>query len=177
MYQNINRFFVILLLTTLSVISCKEPLPEKQQIKEGESLPSMTFLADDGSRVSTENFMGQWTVLYFYPKDDSPGCTTQAKTFTSLLQEYDAANAKVYGINTDTIESHINFKKKHDLKVTLLTDPDGETASRFGIRIVAGLCARDSVLLNPEGSVEKIYRGVDPAGNPVEILDYIKSKQ
>ncbi len=170
------RLLYLLALPSLILAQCTKSIPENQQIHEGNPIPVMQFQADTGETIKSTSFQNQWTILYFYPKDDSPGCTTQAKTFSSLMFQYRAANAMIYGINTDSLESHRAFKKKHNLAVTLLTDPEGTTALRFGIRIVAGMCARDSVLINPTGKVEKIYRGVDPAGNPVEILDYIERK-
>lgn len=151
-------------------VSAKEPL------KEGDAVPAMSFGADDGRTISTADARGGWLILYFYPKDDTPGCTAQAKAFSELLAAYSAVGATVYGINTDGAESHRKFKWKHDLRVTLLTDPTGEAAALFGIRVVLGLCARDSVLINPAGTIEKIYRGVDPKGNPREILEYIQKR-
>ena len=143
---------------------------------EGSPVPPMSFPADNGDTVSTSDMIGKWTVLYFYPRDDTPGCTTEAINFTILLEEYHASGAQVFGINTDSPESHRNFKKKHKLGVTLLTDTGMQASKEFGIRVIAGMCARDSVLINPEGRVEKFYRGVNPAGSPAEILKYIQSK-
>ncbi|MDH5655528.1 MAG: peroxiredoxin [Spirochaetia bacterium] len=144
--------------------------------KEGSVVPEMSFPADSGETIQTSDWKGRWTVLYFYPKDDTPGCTAQAKAFTELLSGYKAVNAQIYGINMDSPESHRDFKEKHDIRVTLLTDVNQKASEMFGIRVIAGLCARDSVLINPNIRVEKVYRGVDPSGNPAEILNYIKSK-
>lgn len=146
-------------------------------VREGETVPEMSFPADDNSTVRMAGLKGKWVVLYFYPKDDTPGCTTEAKTFSAMIDDFRDVGAVVYGINTDTGESHRKFKEKHALKVTLLTDTEQAASRAFGIRVMAGLCARDSVLINPEGRVEKIYRGVSPSGSPVEILNYISAKR
>jgi peroxiredoxin Q/BCP len=151
--------------------------PIKAQVHEGDTVPDMAFPADDGGTIRTTDLKGKWAVLYFYPKDDTPGCTAEAKAFTAMLDDYRDAGAVVYGINTDSRESHLKFKEKHSIKVTLLTDVDQTASKAFGIRVVAGLCSRDSVLINPQGRVEKIYRGVNPAGSPAEILTYILSKK
>jgi len=148
----------------------------KDTFKEGDQAPNFAFEAENGQIIKPGETGKKWVILYFYPKDDTPGCTAQAKTFTSLLDEFEKANAVVYGINTDNKESHLKFKKKYDLKHTLLTDPDGKAARSFGITVLLGLCSRDSVLINPEGKIEKIYRGVKPDANPKEILKYIQEK-
>lgn len=147
------------------------------EVKEGDPVPDLAFPADDNTTLRLTDLHGKWAVIYFYPRDDTPGCTTEAKTFSGMIGQYRAAGAIVYGINTDSGESHRKFKAKHDLKVTLLTDTRQSASRAFGIRVMAGLCARDSVLINPEGRVEKIYRGVSPSGSPAEILNYIVSKQ
>ena len=146
------------------------------KLKEGDSVPNYKLLADNGEYINLADFRGKWIVLYFYPKDNTPGCIKEAKTFSKLYDEFKKENAVIFGINTDSIKSHQKFKKKHNLKITLLSDPKGKVAKDFGVRVILGFCHRDTVLINPEGKIEKIYRGVDPEGNPKKILEYIKSK-
>ncbi len=146
------------------------------KLKEGDSVPNYKLLADNGEYINLADFRGKWVVLYFYPKDNTPGCIKEGKTFSKLYDEFKKENAVIFGINTDSIKSHQKFKKKHNLKITLLSDPKGKVAKDFGVRVILGFCHRDTVLINPEGKIEKIYRGVDPEGNPKKILEYIKSK-
>jgi peroxiredoxin Q/BCP len=169
---------VFLLFLLISVAGGWFMLLQKTEasVKEGDLVPDLSFPADDGTVVRTGDLRGKWVVLYFYPKDDTPGCTTEAKRFSALLEDFKKAGAMVYGVNNDSGESHRRFKEKYLLRVTLLTDQNNLASDSFGITKVAGLCSRDSVLIDPEGRVEKIYRGVDPSASPVEILTYIFSK-
>lgn len=141
--------------------------------KKGDKIQNYKLVKDDGSEIYTDSFKGKWVVIYFYPKDDTPGCTKEAQTFTAMLDEFTAANALVYGLNTDTPESHRKFKEKYSLKVTLLTDPTKKIMDDFGVKIMAGFCARDSILINPKGEFEAEFRGVTPSSHPAEILSYI----
>jgi len=148
--------------------------PRALVYKKGDAIKKYRLQSDDGTFIDTSSFKGKWVVLYFYPKDDTPGCTKEAQTFTSLIDEFTQANALVYGINTDSPESHRRFKRKYDLKVALLSDRTETVADDFGVKVIAGFCARDTVLINPKGAVEEIFRGVNPSGHPGEILKYIK---
>jgi len=132
-------------------------------------------LAEEGGTVDLP--LKQWTVLYFYPKDDTPGCTTQAKEFTALHDDYAQENIVVFGISTDGVESHRKFREKHGLNVRLLSDPEGKLARDFGVKVLVGMCSRDAVVLNPEGKVDVVHRGVSPKGSPHELLEYIRSKK
>ena len=145
-------------------------------IKEGDTVPDYRLKADNGKYINISDYKGKWIILYFYPKDNTPGCTKEAKTFSELYDEFKKYNAVIFGINTDSVKSHQKFKKKHNLKITLLSDPKGKVAKDFGVRVILGFCHRDTVLINPEGKVEKIYREVDPEGNPKAILEFLKSK-
>ncbi len=146
------------------------------QLKEGDKIPNYRLLADNGEYINLADYRGKWIILYFYPKDNTPGCIKEGKMFSKLYEEFKKENAVIFGINTDSIKSHQKFKKKHNLKITLLSDPKGKVAKDFGVKIILGFCHRDTVLINPDGVIEKIYRGVDPEGNPKAVLEYIKSK-
>ena len=140
------------------------------EIEEGQDVTNLA-LSDD---YSIKDFKGRWLVLYFYPKDGTPGCTKEAETFTSMIDQFHDQGAEVIGVSTDSEESHQKFKEKHNLKVHLLSDPGGKLARKFGIKIIFGMCSRDTVLINPQGKVEGIYKGVNPKGSPQKMLDYIK---
>ncbi len=147
----------------------------KAEVKEGDYIPPLKAVDDTGREINLNDFKGKWIVLYFYPKDNTPGCTKEAITYSKLKEEFERENAVVFGINTDTVESHRKFKEKHNISIPLISD-DGKIAKLFGVKMIFGICFRDTVIINPEGKVEKIYRGVDPEGNPVEVLKYIREK-
>jgi len=148
---------------------------DKAKYRAGDTIKTVQLAADNDSQVTLP--LKNWTVLYFYPKDNTPGCTTQAKGFTSLMKEYEKAKIKVFGISTDTVESHLKFKKKHSIKITLLSDPKGSVAKDFGVKVMLGMCSRDAVILDPSGKVNKIHRGVSPKASPADILEYITDLQ
>jgi peroxiredoxin Q/BCP len=147
---------------------------KKGALEEGDDVSQLTLNDETGQPLTFDQFNGQWMVLYFYPKDNTPGCSAQAQTFSSMLDEFHEANAEVIGISTDSEESHQKFRDKKEVKVRLLTDPGGEIAQKFGVKIVFGMCARDTVLINPQGTIEKIFKGVNPKANPGEVLSYIQ---
>ncbi|MGB9765912.1 MAG: peroxiredoxin [Sulfurihydrogenibium sp.] len=148
-----------------------------QQLKEGDQAYDFTLMSDEGKPIKLSDYKGKWVVLYFYPKADTPGCTTQAKEYTKLIDEFKKHNIQVFGISTDDLESIRKFKQKYNLKVTFLSDQKGEVAKAYGIPLIFGLCSRNTVIVNPQGKVEKIYRGVDPSADAKNVLDYITQKR
>lgn len=109
------------------------------------------------------------TVIYFYPEDDTPGCSTEAEQFQLELDTYREAGVEVYGISTDFVESHQEFAEKYDLDFNLLSDPDGEVAERFDVSVDQGRAARMTyVIVN--GDIHKIYENVNPDGHARSVL-------
>jgi peroxiredoxin Q/BCP len=141
-------------------------------ILEGEEAPDFTLRSDEGTNVSLSDFRGKKVVLYFYPKDGTSGCTTEAKAFRDAIQDFEEANAVILGVSKDSVESHQQFKRKHNLPFTLLSDPDGEVLNRYGVwkekrlygRTFMGI-ERTTVLLDEHGVVQKIYRKVRVKGH------------
>ena len=162
--------FLIKILTFLGLVQAGIP------ISEGQFAYNFTLTSDEGKRVRLSDYIGKWVVLYFYPKADTPGCTAQAKEYSRLMYRFDSLGVKVFGISTDSVEDIKRFKEKHGLNVTFLSDPKGEVARAYGVRLFFGMCSRDTVIVNPMGKVEKIYRGVDPSADPYRVLEYIRSK-
>ncbi len=158
----INVF--ILLLFTIS----------EAQLQKGDKIPNFKIPSDTGEIIEFKKLKGKWIILYFYPKDNAAGCTKQIKTYSKLIRKFHKYNAEVFGINMDSIESHRNFKNKYRLYLKLLSDTKGELLHAFGIRIIEGFCTRDTVIINKKGKIEKIYSGINPDGDPKEILEYIK---
>ena len=136
-------------------------------IEEGKKAPAFTLNDQDGKKVKLSDLAGQWTVLYFYPRDDTPGCTIEACDFTSSLKAFEKLGATVYGCSPDSIESHQEFIKKFKLKIGLLSDPTHkmmEKYSAWGEKNMYGKISegviRSTVLIDPEGKVAKHWKRV-----------------
>ena len=140
--------------------------------QQGQPLPKIDLTAEDGSRVGRDDLAGRRTVLYFYPKDDTPGCTKEACAFRDRMGDYGEAGIKVYGVSLDSPESHREFREKYNLNFPLLTDEDGRAAEALGILRDNGEVAnRVTFLLAPDGNIAKVYPEVSPETHADEILD------
>ncbi|WP_273842762.1 peroxiredoxin [Rubrobacter calidifluminis] len=139
-------------------------------LQEGEQFPELSFLTEDGKTISTEDLKGRTTVLYFYPKDATPGCTKEACAFRDRMQDYERAGVRVYGVSLDPPESHRRFREKNGLNFPLLTDEDGKAARSLGILSERGTAKRVTFVLDPEGRVSKVYPEVSPETHADEIL-------
>ncbi len=136
----------------------------------GDQLPSMTLLDDQGERVDLDQLRGRWVVLYFYPKDDTSGCTAQACDLRDHWSEFDRPDVAVFGVSPDPVESHSRFRAKHSLPFHLLVDEGAELATRFGIwrqksmygRTYMGV-ERSTIIADPSGNVVCLARKVKPA--------------
>jgi len=138
---------------------------------EGSPAPAFTLTAQDGKPVSLKDYRGKWVALYFYPKDFTGGCTLQARGFEKNLERFAAANAVVLGVSVDTAESHKDFCAKEGLNYKLLSDSKAEVSRAYGSLIpVLRLSARNTFLIRPDGTIAKVWRKVDPAGNAEEVL-------
>jgi peroxiredoxin Q/BCP len=140
--------------------------------QQGQPLPQIDLTAEDGSHLGRDDLAGQRTVLYFYPKDDTPGCTKEACAFRDRMGDYGEAGVKVYGVSLDSPESHREFREKYGLNFPLLTDEDGRAAEALGILRDNGEVAnRVTFLLTPDGNVAKVYPEVSPETHADEILE------
>jgi thioredoxin-dependent peroxiredoxin len=143
----------------------------------GDAAPLFSLPDQHGNvRVGSE-FLGKWLVLYFYPRDDTPGCTEQAARFRDALRELDALGAVVCGVSVDNSESHAEFARKYSLPFALLADRRGETARRFGSLINLGVlrfARRNTFLVDPRGKIARVYVGVQPAKNARDVIDDLK---
>lgn len=110
------------------------------------------------------------TVLFFYPRDGTPGCTTEARQFTAERATYDEAGVEAYGVSTDDVEAHADFAAEEGLGVTLLADPDGELAQAFGVPVENGRAARTTFVL-ADGEVNRVYQDVRPDGHARRVLE------
>ena len=150
------------------------PTISKAELKIGETAPTFKASDHDGKTVDLVNLKGKWIVLYFYPKDDTPGCTIEAKQFTELYEEFLKNEALVYGISTDTKESHCDFRDKYKLKVPLIPDEEHNVMSLYEVNVSDGYASRDTIIIDPSGDIAKIFRKVNPAGHAKDVLDFIE---
>jgi peroxiredoxin Q/BCP len=130
----------------------------------------MDLTAEDGGHVGPGDLAGQRTVLYFYPKDDTPGCTKEACAFRDRMADYQEADIKVYGVSLDSPESHREFREKYGLNFPLLTDEGGRAAEALGIMSEKGSARRVTFLLDPDGNIARVYPEVSPETHADEIL-------
>lgn len=166
------RLFVKILFVII-FISFYPILLANAELRVGDKAPIFSANDEEGKLVDTNNLREKWVVLYFYPKDDTPGCTIEAKQFTELYEDFLKNNVSVYGISTDTMESHCDFRDKYKLKVPLIPDVDGRIMSLFGVKVSDGFASRDTIVIDPSGNIAKVYRSVGPAGHPKDVLDFI----
>lgn len=146
-------------------------------VSEGEAAPDFTAMTDTGERVSLSDFRGRPVVLYFYPRDDTPGCTVQANGIRDAYAEFERAGVVVLGISPDDEASHVKFREKYDLPFTLLADPEHEVAERYGTwgeqryrgRTYWGV-KRTTFLVAADGSVAKVMHDVNPETHADDVL-------
>ena len=147
----------------------------------GKPFPGFSLQNQDGKTVSLNDFGGKWLVLYVYPKDDTPGCTIQGKSFTATKQEFDDAGIAVAGVSADDVASHKDFCNKFAFTIDLLADPNKELLSAAGVgqSEYKGTMYwnRTSFVIGPDGSLRKIYEKVNPEGHERILLDDIKAMQ
>lgn len=143
----------------------------------GQPAPDFALLDQHGKMRSLEEFRNRWLVLYFYPKDDTPGCTEQACKFRDDLQQLTAMGAEVVGVSIDTSASHANFAKKYSLLFPLLADENGEVAERYGSLSdfkLLKFAKRNTFLIDPQGRIAKVYLKADTSRNSMEVVADLK---
>lgn len=146
--------------------------------------PDFTLLDQDGAEHSLSQYRGKWVVVYFYPKDDTPGCTKEACSFRDGREELERHNIVVLGISADSVKRHKKFVEKYGLNFTLLSDPEKEVCKSFGAlgskkfmgREFEGIL-RNTYLINPDGNIVKEYLGVKPENHAIQILRDAKELQ
>lgn len=143
----------------------------------GNIAPVVKLPADDGSQVDTNALKGKNIVVYFYPKDDTPGCTTEAQGFRDFLNEFEKANTIILGISKDSLNSHCKFKEKYSLNFQLLSDEDGKVCDAYGVWQEKSMMGkkymgivRSTFLIDSTGKLAKIWRNVSVTGHVEEVL-------
>lgn len=147
-------------------------------VNEGSELPKFDLEADGGRRVTSDALKGSPAVVYFYPKDNTPGCTKEAISFTELSQEFESLGVKVLGISPDSAAKHEKFIAKHELSLILGADPEHEAAEAFGVWVEKSMYGkkfmgveRATFLIDAEGKVAKVWRKVKVAGHAEAVLE------
>ena len=145
----------------------------------GSNVPDICLPDADGNKVCLKDLAGKWIVLYFYPKDNTPGCTLEAITFTKQMADFTDRNAVIIGVSPDSGKSHCHFRDKHDLKIRLLSDPDHVMLEAFGVWVLKKMYGREyhgversTFLIDPEGTVVHAWRKVKVPGH----IEAVKKK-
>ena len=149
-------------------------------LKVGSTAPSFCLPGATGSRICLKDFKGKWTVLYFYPKDNTSGCTREAVDFSSNIKDFEKMGATVIGISPDSTASHATFINKNNLKIILLSDPEHEVLKKYGVwqkkkmygREYYGV-VRTTFIIDPKGNIKQMWEKVKVAGHVDAVKDYV----
>ena len=150
-------------------------------VDAGSPASGFTAPTNDGGSLSLDSLRGKTVVLYFYPRDDTPGCTREAQEFTEALPEFTAAGAEIVGVSKDTAAKHDKFREKYSLPFTLVSDADSDICERYGVwvekknygKTYMGI-ERSTFLIDSGGTVSKVWRKVKVAGHVEQVLEAVK---
>ncbi len=150
--------------------------------QEGSPAPAFDLPTAGGGRVSLASLKGKWVVLYFYPKDDTPGCTTEALNFTEKAKAFASANAVIVGVSRDSPAKHDKFAAKYGLKMQLASDEDGKTCERYGVWVQKSLYGREymgversTFLIDDKGKLRRLWRKVKVKAHAEEVLTALRA--
>jgi peroxiredoxin Q/BCP len=154
------------------------PIQEDPVVEEGAPAPEFELTSDEGETIKLSALRGKPVVLYFYPKDDTPGCTTEACEFRDAYDRFRDQGVEILGVSPDTEASHQKFKSKYELPFTLLADPDHEAAEAYGVwkekrnygKTYMGV-ERSTFIVDAEGKIARAMRGIRPAGHATQVLE------
>jgi thioredoxin-dependent peroxiredoxin len=157
------------------------PIQEAPVVEEGAPAPDFELRSDEGETVTLSALRGKPVVLYFYPRDDTPGCTTEACEFRDAYDRFREQGVEILGVSPDTEASHQKFKTKYQLPFTLLADPDHEAAEAYGVwkekrnygNTYKGV-ERSTFVIDADGKVAKAMRGIKPAGHAAQVLETLR---
>lgn len=151
---------------------------------EGKKAPAFSLESSEGGKVALKDLKGKWAIVYFYPKDATPGCTLEAQGFRDAHKALKALNTVVLGVSKDSIASHCKFRDKQELNFALLSDPTGEMIEKYGVWGEKNLYGkksmgiiRSTIVIDPEGVVRKVFSKVKVAGHVDAVLDAIRALQ
>ena len=167
------RIGLMLLVVVVLVLFVPRLLSRSPMPAVGSAAPDFTLPSQEGSSVSLMDYRGKWVVLYFYPKDQTPGCTREAHNFQADSAKYAQHDAVVLGVSVDNVDSHKRFCAKEGLNFKLLADTDHKVTQAYGSLTnlgVAKFAARHTFIIDPNGKIAKVYNSVDPAKHSSEVL-------
>ncbi len=151
------------------------------KLKVGDQTPDFCLPDQDEREVCLKDFRGKWVILYFYPKDNTSGCTREAIDFTEHLEEIESLGAVVLGVSPDSVKSHVKFREKHNLKVTLLSDPEHKVLETYGAWQLKKMYGREyygvvrsTFLIDPEGKIAYIWPKVKVKGHIEAVIEKLK---
>jgi len=173
---NINRLIILIIMSTLLTMFSSS----LAGIEVGEKAPNFNLQDQHLKYHSLSDYKGEWVVIYFYPKDDTPGCTTQACGIRDAQKRIIKTKAVIFGISLDNVKSHQLFAKKYQLPFSILSDPDGRVSSSYNsLRdlLLFKIAKRNTFIIDPEGKIVKTYLDVDPKRHTQMILDDLISLQ
>jgi len=152
--------------------------------KEGGRIPAFSLQSSEGQEIKNDSFPGKWIVLYFYPKDNTSGCTLEAKDFSDLAGDFANRNAVVVGVSPDSIKSHCNFTEKHNLKIVLLSDPEHTFIEQCGVWVLKKMYGREyygversTFIIDPDGIVRHIWRKVKVNEHAARVFETLQELQ
>lgn len=152
------------------------------ELSEGAKAPAFTLPLDNGETISLSKLKGKKVVLYFYPKDDTPGCTKEAIAFSGDIAKFKRAGAVIIGVSKDSVEKHQKFKAKHDLKVDLGADEDGKVVEKYGVWVEKNMYGkkymgieRATFLIDEKGEIQRIWRKVKVKDHTDQVLEAVKA--
>jgi peroxiredoxin Q/BCP len=170
---------LVRILTAFAILAAMGPaLASDETPAVGTPAPAFHLQDQNGDWHDLSDYRGKWLAVYFYPKDDTPGCTTEACNFRDNIYAFKAIGAEVVGISVDDVDSHADFSKKYKLPFVILADHTGETARSYGVLRdwkLTKIASRQSFLVNPEGVIVKHYEDVDPDTHTQQVLADLKS--
>ncbi len=147
---------------------------------EGNLAPEFQLIDQHGEQQRLSDYRGRWLVLYFYPKDDTPGCTREACDFRDDIHNLRALNAEIMGVSVDDTASHAGFATRYHLSFPLLSDPQGHTAAAYGALFQIGplrVARRHTFIVTPEGRIGRVFRQVNPSSHVMEVIQALKGLQ
>jgi peroxiredoxin Q/BCP len=167
-----NQTLLFSLLLMAPALAMAASVPEV-----GQNAPELRLPSQDGSMVDLKEFQGKWVVLYFYPKDNTPGCTIEAHNFERDLSKYEAKNAVIVGVSVDSTDSHKDFCAKQSLTFRLLSDTEKRAVDAYGSLRDNGIAARNTFLIGLDGKIVKVWTGVNPSGHSAEVLAALDAEE
>ncbi len=165
-----HRYIVLALVLVVGVAMFATAMFAAEVPQVGQMAPGFTLPSQDGTNVSLKDFKGKWVVLYFYPKDKTPGCTIEAHNFQRDKAKYDQMNTVILGVSVDSVDSHKSFGDEQSVTFKLLSDSDKKVVPMYGSLRDNGMALRNTFLLDPKGKIAKVWTGVEPNKHSVEVL-------